>query len=232
MVDVITVQSSVGTPQAAPPVAPEHHTTFREVLSMLNPLQYLPVIGTIYRAITGDQIPEMARDIGSVVVGALTGGPIGAAISAGVALAEKVTGIDFDKIGQTMLAKMGMTHQPAASPDSAPIEVAGPDSSAAPAALPASSVRSGAVPDASASSASQPAPSASSPALPGLSVAPAVALTQAWSPAQLAAYGVSTGSDGSLKLAGLSGADVLNSLEISRIQVAQNAYGRAAGLAG
>jgi hypothetical protein len=38
--------------------------------------------------------------------------------------------------------------------------------------------------------------------------------------------------DGTLKLAGLSGADVLNSLEMSRIQVAQNAYGQAAHLVG
>ena len=232
MLDVITVQSNPAPPQAAPPAAPEHHMTFRQVLSVLNPLQYLPVIGTIYRAITGDQIPEVVRDIGSVVVGALTGGPIGAAISAGIAVAEKVTGIDFDKIGQTMLAKLGFTHPPVASPASAPVQVAGPDSSAAPGALPASSASPAALPDASASSAPRPARSASPTALPGLSAAPAVSLTQAWSPAQLAAYGVSTAQDGSLKLAGLSGADVLNSLEMSRIQVAQNAYGRAAGLAG
>ena len=54
-------------------------TSFREVLHSLNPLQHLPVIGTIYRAITGDTIPEPVRVIGSVVVGFLTGGPVGVA---------------------------------------------------------------------------------------------------------------------------------------------------------
>ena len=32
--------------------------SFHELLSELNPLQYLPVIGTIYRSMTGDLIPE------------------------------------------------------------------------------------------------------------------------------------------------------------------------------
>ncbi len=222
MLDVITVQSNAGTPQAAPPVAPEHHMTFRQVLSALNPLQYLPVIGTIYRAVTGDQIPEALRTVGSIVVGALTGGPIGAAISAGIAVVEKITGIDMDKVGQSMLAGLGFHHQPVASPGSAPAEAAGQGSSAAPAALPAPA----------ASPTPLPAPAAAPTAGPGLSVSPAVSLTQAWSPAQLAAYGVSTALDGTLKLAGLSGADVLNSLEMSRIQVARNAYGQAAHLVG
>jgi hypothetical protein len=194
--------------------------TFRQVLSALNPLQYLPVIGTIYRAVTGDQIPETLRTVGSIVVGALTGGPIGAAIGAGIAVVEKITGIDMDKVGQSMLAGLGFHHQPIASPASAPVQAAGPDSSAAPAALPAHTD----------SPAPLPAAAASPMTWPGLSVSPAVSLTEAWSPAQLAAYGVSTGLDGTLKLAGLSGADVLNSLEMSRIQVAQNAYGQAAHL--
>jgi hypothetical protein len=60
------------------------------------------------------------------------------------------------------------------------------------------------------------------------SAAPAAA--EAWSPAQLAAYGVSRTSDGSLKLANLEGADVLNSLELSRIQMVQTAYNRATSL--
>jgi hypothetical protein len=32
--------------------------SFGDVLSALNPLQYLPVVGSIYRAVTGDTIPE------------------------------------------------------------------------------------------------------------------------------------------------------------------------------
>jgi hypothetical protein len=205
--------------------------TFRQILSALNPLQYLPVIGTIYRAITGDQIPEALRTIGSIVVGALTGGPIGAAISAGIAVAQKITGIDLDEVGQTMLASMGVTHPPVASPDAAPGQLAGPVPSTAPDALPAPSAPPSMPAVALVPPATQPfqtPPPARQPVPPP---PPAVSLIQPWSPAQLAAYGVRTGLDGALTLAGLSGADVLNSLEMSRIQVAQNAYGQAARLA-
>ena len=73
-----------------------------------------------------------------------------------------------------------------------------------------------------------PAPVARAEA-PAASAASAV---RAWSPAQLAAYGVSTTRDGVLKRADRSGADVLNALELLRIQGAQAAYGRAGNLAG
>jgi hypothetical protein len=182
--------------QAAPPPRAESHVSFHDILSALNPLQYLPVIGTIYRAVTGDQIPEALRRIGSIIVGGLLGGPVGAAISVATIAAEKVTGIDLDKTGQTLL-----TGHPAASPS---IAAATPP--------PAKTVH----------------PDTRAPLVP-LSA-------EAWSPAQLAAYGVSSGLDGTIKMADLSGADVLNALELSRIlpraQMAQSAYDRATGLAG
>src|ERR1700753_2158678 len=73
--------------------------SFRDVLSALNPLQYLPVVGTIYRAVTGDQIPEALRRIGSVIASGLIGGPIGAAVNVAVQVMEKATGIDLDQTG-------------------------------------------------------------------------------------------------------------------------------------
>lgn len=48
---------------------------FFDLLDMVNPLQHLPLIGTIYREITGDQIRPISRIIG----GAVFGGPVGAA---------------------------------------------------------------------------------------------------------------------------------------------------------
>ena len=42
---------------------------------MINPLQHIPVVSSIYRAITGDEISPAARLAG----GALFGGPIGLA---------------------------------------------------------------------------------------------------------------------------------------------------------
>lgn len=61
-------------------------TSFGEFLSALNPLQHLPGIGTIYRAVTGDTIAPVYRVVG----GFLMGGPVGAIASAVGALAEAI----------------------------------------------------------------------------------------------------------------------------------------------
>jgi hypothetical protein len=177
--------------QVAKPAPVEHHWSFHEVLSALNPLQYLPVIGTIYRAVTGDQIPDELRRIGSLVVSGLLGGPIGVAINLAVMAAEKITGIDLDHTGQMLLTGNAPAGHPANTPAHALAPVARTQA---------------------------PAPSAAPP-------------TQAWSPAQLAAYGVSTTADGALKRADLGGADVLNTLELLRMQGARAAYGRTVNLA-
>ena len=195
MLDVAAPPPSTAPLPVAPPAPTEHHGSFREALSALNPLQYLPVIGTIYRAVTGDQIAEPLRRLGSLVVSFLIAGPIGAAINIATVAAEKITGIDLDRTGQTLLTgKTTTTHPPIVDP--------------APASASAVVAR------------------ADTPAVPASSSG------AAWSPVQLAAYGVDTGRDGSLRLGALSGADVLNSLELSRIKMAQFAYGRAVGLVG
>jgi hypothetical protein len=203
---------AVAEPQfAAAPVAPpapaESHTTFREVLSALNPLQYIPVVGTIYRAVTGDQIAEPLRRIGTLVVSFLMGGPVGALMNLGLFAAEKITGFDIDKTGQAVLH--GDLPGDPATASATPAQTATP-----------------ALAQAADPGLSPPLVFASVEAAP--SAAPAAA--EAWSPAQLAAYGVSRTSDGSLKLANLEGADVLNSLELSRIQMVQTAYNRATSL--
>jgi len=71
--------------------------SFKDILDVVNPLQQLPVVGTLYRAVTGDTISAGARMAG----GFLIGGPIGfmvAAINAGF---EAATG---DDITGTMIA--------------------------------------------------------------------------------------------------------------------------------
>ena len=93
---------------SAAPASTGGTDTFHELLSELNPLQYIPVVGTIYRAITGDTIPEAVRAAGSLVVSGLTGGPIGLAISAAAMGLEKATGIDPEKIGRSVLASIGI----------------------------------------------------------------------------------------------------------------------------
>ncbi len=55
----------------------EDGLTFGDVLDLINPLQHIPVIGALYRKITGDVIDPAIRIAG----GALFGGPIGAAVA-------------------------------------------------------------------------------------------------------------------------------------------------------
>lgn len=104
----------------APPA--HHRAAWRTLLSELNPLQYLPVVGTIYRAVTGDTIPETVREAGSLVVSGLTGGPVGVAIGVGALLVEQALGIDPEAIGQRMLAGIGIGHPspPSATPPAPP----------------------------------------------------------------------------------------------------------------
>lgn len=69
----------------------------KTVIDIINPLQHIPVISTMYRHITGDEISPVARIAG----GALFGGPIGLAAGIANAAVEDSTGKD---IGETMLA--------------------------------------------------------------------------------------------------------------------------------
>jgi hypothetical protein len=73
-------------------------SSFHDLLSAMNPLQYLPVVGTLYRAITGDVIPEGLRRAGSLVASGLLGGPIGLIGNIAATIAEKITGIDPEAV--------------------------------------------------------------------------------------------------------------------------------------
>ncbi len=78
---------------------------FGDLLDAINPLQHLPIVGTLYRALTGDTISETARMAG----GALYGGPAGLVGALANLMVEKETGRD---IGGTALA--WVTDEPAA----------------------------------------------------------------------------------------------------------------------
>jgi hypothetical protein len=64
--------------------------SFGDVLDVLNPLQHIPVVSTVYREVTGDDISGMARVTG----GALYGGPFGAMASAFDTVISQDTGKD------------------------------------------------------------------------------------------------------------------------------------------
>ena len=52
---------------------PSVELRFADFLDVINPLQHIPIVSSIYRAITGDEINGPARVLG----GALFGGPLG-----------------------------------------------------------------------------------------------------------------------------------------------------------
>jgi hypothetical protein len=196
----------VASPQAAPAAAQAtdvhaHGFNFHKFLSAINPLQYLPVVGTIYRAVTGDVIPEALREGGSLLVSGLLGGPIGLIASILTTLAEKVTGIDPEKIAA---AELGPT----------PPKVAA--SVVAPAANPPAATRPAAAPP----TAKPPVTAAPAP-FRLASASPQSALT----PHQLAAYGIRSDASGTLKLGDVEGADALNGVELVRLAEVAAAYG-------
>ncbi len=102
------VTSRESVPATVGAGAPVAGPSFRDVLSALNPLQYLPVVGTIYRAVTGDTVPEPLREAGSLMASGLIGGPIGVITNIATMLFEKLSGLDPERIGRGVLAALGI----------------------------------------------------------------------------------------------------------------------------
>lgn len=63
---------------------------FATLLDVINPLQHIPLVSSLYRDITGDEISPAARIIG----GGLFGGPIGLASASANAVFEQASGDD------------------------------------------------------------------------------------------------------------------------------------------
>jgi hypothetical protein len=154
-------------------VKDDHASSFHKLLSAMNPLQYLPIVGTLYRAITGDVIPEAVRRIGSLVVSGLLGGPIGLVVSIATTIAEKATGIDPEAF---VAAQFKATSPGAAHAAATPMDV--------------------------------PVPTTAS----------------AMTAQQLAAYGVRSDAAGTLRLGDIEGADVLNTIQLVRLDEVATAY--------
>ncbi len=73
--------------------------SFKDIFDVVNPLQQLPIVGSLYRQATGDTISTGARLAG----GFLLGGPIGFMVAAFNAGLEGATGAD---VGEHMLAAL------------------------------------------------------------------------------------------------------------------------------
>lgn len=64
--------------------------SFGDLVDVINPLQHIPGVSSVYRSVTGDSMGAAAKVAG----GALFGGPIGAGLAAADALLELATGDD------------------------------------------------------------------------------------------------------------------------------------------
>jgi hypothetical protein len=95
----------------------DFHVSFDDLLDIVNPLQHFPIVGTVYRAITHDQIKTPEKIVGDT----LYGGWWGLAGSVADTAFEKLTGHNF---GDTVLALLTGHHD-----DSKPIAVASADRS-------------------------------------------------------------------------------------------------------
>ena len=91
----------------APAPQAKHDFSFHDFLDIINPLQHLPIVSTIYRAITGDQIKTPEKIVGD----AIYGGPLGALSSVADAIFQQSTGKSF---GDTVLGWFTGHHDAAA----------------------------------------------------------------------------------------------------------------------
>ncbi|MSO96951.1 MAG: hypothetical protein EXR11_01855 [Rhodospirillaceae bacterium] len=72
------------------PKADDEAFSFWDVLDLINPLQHIPIVNTIYRELTGDTIKTPVKIIGATVLG----GPIGFAAAMIDSVVEQSTGKD------------------------------------------------------------------------------------------------------------------------------------------
>src|ERR1700760_3953015 len=108
----LTMTSLPGTVPAPRPLIASSNgdwqLTLHNILGVINPLQHLPVVGTLYRAITGDKIGVPEKIAGDALYGGLWG-----AVSAVADTAfEAATGKDF---GSTVMAKVFGDHDSGAA---------------------------------------------------------------------------------------------------------------------
>ncbi|MCF4167514.1 hypothetical protein L2U69_17845 [Zavarzinia compransoris] len=83
----------------APTRPGDPEASFGDFLDIINPLQHIPIVSSIYRGITGDEIGPVARIVG----GALYGGVVGAGVAMAGALVEQVAGEAPDELVVTAL---------------------------------------------------------------------------------------------------------------------------------
>jgi hypothetical protein len=144
------------TVQGQAPAAKSHlwagdHFSFHDLLDAINPLQHIPIVSTIYRAVTGDTLGNAARVVGD----GLYGGVIG--VIAGLVDVSVIEATGKDIGGNVMAVLDGDGDKPAGSETAEAAQAATP---AEPPAAPAAPTAAAASP---AKPAAGPAPQAHGP---------------------------------------------------------------------
>ena len=98
-----TPKSSLINPGTTTP-APAPRLSFGELLDVVNPLHHIPIVGSVYRTMTGDEISSVARIAG----GGLYGGGVGVATALASAAIEEHSGKDI--IGNILEAETSKTY--------------------------------------------------------------------------------------------------------------------------
>lgn len=106
---------------------------FSDFVAILNPLQNLPVVGTVYRKLTGDEPHPAARVLG----GLLWGGPIGLLGAALTYVAEQVSGKSATELVTSIFDGSDKTAAAVADGASPAAGEPAPQAEATPAAIPA-----------------------------------------------------------------------------------------------
>jgi hypothetical protein len=108
---------------------------FWDLLDVVNPLQHIPVVSSVYREITGDEIKAASRVVG----GTLYGGPIGFVSATANVMVEAETGKD---VGGNVLAMLsGEAKPPAGGVPADPAPRAYAAATPSPAAAPAAAAK-------------------------------------------------------------------------------------------
>jgi hypothetical protein len=142
---------------------------FWDFVDIVNPLQHIPVVNTIYRELTGDSIKGVSRIIG----GGIFGGVIGLVAGIGSAIVAETTGKDP---GEHVLAMLtGSDDETPATTGNTAVADAAPSAAGANAAPPAAGAAMAATP---AAIPATPAASSQPTAVPTAPAAAAVAMTE------------------------------------------------------
>lgn len=150
--------ASSATAKADAPLFGADGFSFADLIDIVNPLQHIPIVASVYRHLTGDAIAPGSRVAG----GALYGGVIGAVLGGANAIVEEATGKDAGELVLSMLTGDSV------APDSSPATVAegAPKTASGAAPLPT-------VPDLALLGALPPEVLAGTPATPPPSTVPA-----------------------------------------------------------